>query len=491
MDSKTSELETGAIPALLLKMAVPIIIAGLVNSLYQLIDAYFVTHYVGPIAMSGIAITMPLFLFVTAVVAMISSGGASFLSRYLGAKDHDHANKMLGAIVTTGFVTSSTLAILFAVFLDDIFALIGMTPNVEPYALEYTLPYLFVIPVFQLLHNLLEFFRVEGRTQVLSILVIISTVLNIALDAVFIVGLEMGVTGAIYATIASVAITLVLALINYIRSDMVLSLQWKNLLPAGSDVFNIFKLGLPTFMGAVSATLAIGVINITITTYAADAADFMLGAFGVVYRVLMFVSAPIMGIAVALQTVSGFNYGAKRFARVKSALLMACVFGTIASAILATPVIISPEVVYAWFSEDPELIKHASAISVFVFLGFLTKGISSLAAPFFQALGNSRTSFILSLLQGFIVLVPTVILFSWLYGIDGVSIAILIADVVFLLISLVFLIKQWVTMGTLVDEPENTVADSTSDVVEPVSSEATEPVEPPHGEVAVAKATAD
>lgn len=451
MDSKTSELETGAIPTLILKMAVPIIIAGLVNSLYQLIDAYFVTHYVGTVAMSGIAITMPLFLFVTAVVAMISSGGASFLSRYLGAKEHDSANKMLGAIVTTGFVTSSTMALMFWVFLDDIFSAIGVTPNIEPYAVEYTLPYLFVIPVFQLLHNLLEFFRVEGRTQILSVMVIISTILNIALDAVFIVGLEMGVTGAIYATILSVLITLVLALVSYIRSDMVLKLQWRNLLPSGSDVLNIFKLGLPTFMGAVSATLAIGVINLTITTYAAEAADFMVGAFGVVYRVLMFVSAPIMGIAIALQTVSGYNYGAKLFDRVRSALLMACVFGTIATVILAAPVILTPETVYGWFSDEPELIKHASAISVFVFLGFLTKGISALAAPFFQALGNSRTSFVLSLLQGFIVLVPTVILFSYLYGIDGVSIAILIADVVFLLIALVFLIRQWIVMGKEVE----------------------------------------
>lgn len=465
MDSKTSELETGAIPALLLKMAVPIIIAGLVNSLYQLIDAYFVTHYVGPVAMSGIAITMPLFLFVTAVVAMISSGGASFLSRYLGAKEHERANRMLGAIVTTGVITSSTLAVIFGVFLDDIFSVIGVTENIEPYALEYTIPYLFVIPVFQLLHNLLEFFRVEGRTQILSVMVIISTILNISLDAVFIVGLEMGVTGAIYATIAAVAITLILALISYIRSDMVLRLQWKNLLPGGADVFNIFKLGLPTFMGAVSATLAIGVINITITTYAADAADFMVGAFGVVYRVLMFVSAPVMGIAIALQTVSGYNFGAKLFDRVKSALLMACVFGTIATFILAMPVILAPEVVYAWFSDEPELIKHASAISVFVFMGFLTKGISSLAAPFFQALGNSRTSFILSLLQGFIVLVPTVLLFSWLYGIDGVSIAILIADVLFLLISLVFLIRQWVAMGK-------------TEVLPPGTTDESEPVEP-------------
>lgn len=447
MDSKVSQLESDSIPSLLMKMAVPIIIAGIVNSLYQLVDAYFVTHYVGAVAMSGIAFSTPLFLLVASVVAMISSGGASFLSRHLGAKEHEQAEKMLGAIVVTGFITSSALAVAFYIYLDPIFDLMGVTDNIRPYALEYSVPYLFVIPVFQLLHSTLEFFRVEGRTQILSVFVVVSTILNIVLDAVFIIALEMGVTGAIYATIVSLVSTMLAALIVYIRSDMVLKLRLAHFLIGWRDVLNIFKVGLPTFMGAVSATIAIGIINVTITTYGGDDADIMVGAFGVVYRVVLFVSAPIMGFAIALQTVSGYNYGAKLFDRVKQSLVSACVAGTIASTLLALPMIFMPETIYTWFSDEPILVKHASEISVLVFLGFLTKGISALAAPFFQALGHSLKSFLLSLSQGFIVLVPTILLFSYLYGIEGVMIAIPISDVIFLLIAGSFFIRQWVVMG--------------------------------------------
>lgn len=455
MDNKTSQLESGSIPPLLLKMAVPIIIAGIVSSLYQLVDAYFVTHYVGAVAMSGIAFSMPLFLLVMSVVVMVSSGGASFLSRNLGAKEHDKAEKMLGAIVSTGFVTSVLMAVSLYVFLLPIFDLLGATENILPYALEYTIPYLFAIPIFQLMHSTLEFFRVEGRTQILSIFVVASTIMNIALDAVFIIVLEMGVTGAIYATIASMAITLVAALITYAKIELVLKLRLSNLLPSFRDIFNIFKLGLPTFMGAMSATFAIGIINITITTYAADDADIMLGAFGVVYRVMMFVSAPIMGIAIALQTVAGYNYGAKLYGRVKESIVFACVFGTIASFALSLPMIVVPEIIYTWFSDEPLLITHASNISVLVFIGFLTKGISALAAPFFQVLGHTSKSFVLSLCQGFIVLVPMVLLFSYLYGIDGVMYAIPISDVIFLLIAGGFLVQQWFIMNKQeLSEPE-------------------------------------
>ena len=440
--SEISRIETDPISRLLFRMAIPIILAGFVNSLYQLVDAFFITHYVGSLAMAGISFVMPLFLLVYAVTFMISSGGASFVSRHLGAKQLDKAEKMAGAMLALGLVVSLFLTFVLIFFITPIFSSIGATKQLLPFALEYALPYLLAIPVVQLVNILFELLRVEGKIKLISTVMVLSTVLNIILDAVFIVWLEMGVQGASIATVISLVSIAVIMLSYYVRRKTEIGLKAQYFKMSFYSVKQIVSLGLPTFMGAIGTTITIGLINLTLLTYASENADSMVAAYGLIFRVFSFVCAPIFGIAVALQTISGYNFGANKMLRVRQCLIISCIAATAYSLLCALPMIFVPELIYQYFTDDQVLIQHACEISSMVFIGFTTKGVAMLAAPFFQSLGHTKKAFFLSVFQGFVLFVPLILLFAILFGTQGILMAIPIADFIYLLVAALLLIKQ-------------------------------------------------
>lgn len=450
-----SLLESGPIPSLILRMAFPIILAGLVNSLYHVVDAYFITHYIGSYAMAGVAIVMPLFLFIAAITMMISTGGASYLSRLLGAKAFDECQEMAGAIVMTGLIISSVLTVVVYWNLELLLNLLGVSEQVFPYALAFSVPFLLATPVMQMFNIVAELYRVEGKMTWLSGFMVTVTCLNILFDALFIIVFEMGVKGAAYATILSIFIVLCISATLLMRGDHTIKLLWSNFKTSLSNSLQILSLGLPTFTASVATMIVLALINTTVLEYGGADADLIVAAYGIVFRVFTFACAPLIGLAVALQTIVGFNAGAGEFARVKQCLVYACGYGSVVACIVALPLVFIPDIIYQSFTDDTQMVSYASQISMLVFIGFTTKGVAFLAAPYFQALGDSGKSFILSLCQGFLLLIPLVFLFAKLYGANGVIMAIPVADGLFFALALSFFFVQWQKLKSTHTAPSN------------------------------------
>lgn len=440
--TQDSILGSTPIPKLILQMAFPIILAGLVSSFYHVVDAYFITHYIGNYAMAGVAIVMPLFLFVAATTMMISTGGASYLSRLLGAKAYQECDAMAGAIVLTGLFISIILTCLLYWFMLPILDLLGASPEVRRYALEFSIPFLLATPLMQLFNIIAELYRVQGKMKWLSGFMVAVTCLNILFDALFIITFEMGVKGAAYATILSIFIVFSVAFSFMLFGEHSIRLKWQNIRTSIKTTFQILSLGLPTFTGTVATLIVLALINSTVLKYGGADADIIIAAYGVIFRVFTFACAPLIGLAVALQTIVGFNSGAGDTHRVKQCLMYAGVFGSFFAISFAIPLIISPRFIFSLLTDDLEMVKYASEISMLVFIGFTTKGIAFLAAPYFQALGEAGKSFVLSMCQGFILLIPLVFLFANLYGADGVILAIPVADALFFVMVLVLFATQ-------------------------------------------------
>jgi putative MATE family efflux protein len=408
------------IGALLWRLAIPATVGMAVMATYGLVDIIFIGHAVGPLGIGGIALVFPVQMLVMAIGHMIGMGGASIISRALGADNTTRAQKTLGNVVSLIVLISAVLVFAGFMFADDLLHLLGATEKLFPYARAYLLIILWGIPFRAFAMGSNNIIRSEGRAKVAMTTMVLSAGINIILDAVFILGLGMGVGGAAIATVIATGCASVFVLIYFTAGFSGLSLRFGSLSLDLAIVRETIAVGFASFARMVSASVVMIILNHSLGFYGGDMA---IAAYGIINRVVHFMFMPIMGFAQALQPVAGFNYGAGRFAKTKEAFRLSVVRATVFAIVAASLIMIFARPILGAFSGDAALLAMSTPALRIIIAAFPLVGFQMMGAALLQAHGRALPAVALSLARQVILLIPLVLILPRFIGLTGIFVS--------------------------------------------------------------------
>ena len=442
-DSKEM-LGKAPIGKLLFKLAVPTVVAQLINMLYNIVDRIYIGHIpkVGDMALTGVGVCMPIILIVSAFAALVSSGGAPRASIFMGKKDIESAERTLGACFGLQVIVSIVLTVVLLVWNRDLLLAFGASENTVEYATAYMSIYAIGTVFVQLTLGMNAFVSAQGFTKISMISVLIGAVANIALDPLFIYGLGMGVEGAALATVISQALSTVWIVSFLFGKKTILRLRLQNLVPYPKTVLPCLALGSATFIMQASESVISVCFNSSLLHYGGDIA---VGAMAILTSVMQFAMLPPQGIAQGAQPILSYNYGAKNAERVKKTyktLLTVCV---IYSVVLWLAVMIMPRVFVSIFTPDAALVDFAAKALRIYFAGMVLFGIQIACQMTFVSLGNAPSSILVAVVRKFVLLLPLIYIVPRLVGDPtvGVYMAEPIADVTAVTFTTILFIFQF------------------------------------------------
>ena len=407
MTESKEMLGNAPIGKLLFKLALPTVVAQLINMLYNIVDRIYIGHMpeVGDLALTGVGVCMPIILIVSAFAALVSSGGAPRASIFMGKKDIPSAERTLGGCFGLQVVISFVLTIILLIWNRDLLLAFGASENTIEYATEYMSIYAVGTIFVQLTLGMNAFVSAQGFTKIAMFSVIIGAVANIALDPLFIYAFDMGVRGAALATIISQALSAVWVISFLCSPKSLLRLQKKYLLPSPKVVLPCVALGSATFIMQASESVISVCFNSSLLAHGGDIA---VGAMAILTSVMQFAMLPPQGIAQGAQPILSYNYGAKNAERVKKTyktLLVACL---IYSVTLWLAVMLFPRVFVSIFTPDATLVDFASKALRIYFGGMVLFGIQIACQMTFVSLGNAPASILVAVVRKFVLLLPLI-----------------------------------------------------------------------------------
>jgi putative MATE family efflux protein len=422
---------------LLFKLSMPAIIGMLVQALYNLVDTIFVGRGVGTLGIGGIAIVFPIQIFIMAVAQTVGVGGASIISRRLGAGDRYGAALTLGNMVVLSIFLSAVILAAGEVFMLPVLRMFGATPTILPYAKDYFRIIILGAPLITFAMAVNNAARAEGNAGIAMGTMLIGAGLNIILDPVFIFGLGMGIKGAAVATVISQAASAIFLLIYFQSGKSEIHFGFKYFKIKWNIVKEIFAIGASVFARHGAMTITSALINNALRRHGGDVG---IAAFGVIFRVFSFFIMPMMGINQGLQPILGFNYGARHYGRVMESFKKGVVTSTVYSIVGYAILMLLPGLILGIFSNDPELIsigRDAMRIAIIILplVGFQIVG-----SGLFQALGKAVPALFLSLARQVFFLIPMVILLPLFFGLNGVWVSFPAADALSFLATLVLVL---------------------------------------------------
>lgn len=405
--NQRSELGTAPVGKLLFKLAIPTVIAQLVNMLYNIVDRIYIGHMPGDgsMALTGVGVCMPLIMIVSAFAALIVSGGAPRASIYMGKGDMNSAEKTLGSCFSTQVLLSLILTAVLLLWNRDMLLAFGASENTIQYAVDYMNIYAIGTIFVQLTLGMNAFITAQGFAKTGMITVLIGAVINIVLDPLFIYVFGMGVKGAALATVISQAISCVWVVAFLSGKKTSLRLKKENLPIVPRLIFPCLALGLSAFIMQGSESIISVCFNASLLRYGGDMA---VGAMTILTSVMQFAMLPMQGIAQGAQPISSYNYGARNAGRVKETFKLLLISCTIYSTILWGCIQLMPQVFAGIFTTDTALVNFtANAMHVY-FAVLLLFGIQIACQMTFVSIGNAVCSIIVAVMRKFVLLLPLI-----------------------------------------------------------------------------------
>lgn len=404
---KEANLGEDRIGGLLFKLALPAILAQVINLLYNLVDRMYIGHIakVGSVALTGLGVTMPFIMCVSAFAALVSMGGAPRASIMMGRGNREEAERILGNCTSMLVIVAVIVTAVSQIWGTDILMLFGASESTLPYAWAYMQIYSTGTIFVQLALGLNAFINAQGFAKTGMLTVVIGAVCNIILDPIFIFGLHMGVRGAALATIISQGISCVWIVRFLLGRQTTLRIRKENLRIRPKTVGPCIALGVAPFIMQFTESVLNICFNTSLLKYGGDVA---VGAMTILSSVMQMSMLPIQGLTQGAQPIIGFNYGAKKMDRVKKTfrlLLLSCVTFT---AVIWLICMLLPQTFILIFTDQAELIaftKWAMRIYMAVSLIF---GVQISCQQTFIALGNAKTSVFLALLRKVLLLIPLI-----------------------------------------------------------------------------------
>ena len=440
-----------------MKFSIPAIVGMLVNALYNVVDRVFIGQIpggVGKIALSGVTVTFPIATIILAFGMLVGIGTAALVSIKLGQQKKEEAEHILGNALTLIILISITVTVVGLIFLEPMLLKFGASEATLPYAKQYITIILIGVVFQNVGFGLNNTIRSEGNPRIAMYTMLIGGILNTILDPIFIFVFHMGVRGAAIATVISQAVNTIWVLSYFFSGKSVLKIRYKNLKLKTKVVKSIFAIGLSPFSMQIAASVVAIISNRSLAKYSGDLA---IGAMGVITSTSMLVLMPIFGINQGAQPIIGYNYGAKRFDRVKHALKLAILAAT---AITTTGFIIIqlfPKQLISIFNKDPELLSIGiHGIRIYLFMLPIV-GFQIVSSSYFQAIGKAKVSIFLSLSRQVIILIPLLFTLPRFFDLDGVWMSGPSSDAISSVLTAIFLFIEMKHLNELHGEENDVI----------------------------------
>ena len=445
MNQEENILGTEKIGKLIRKFAIPCIISLLVNSLYNIVDQIFIGWKVGTLGNGATNVVFPLTMICLAFALMFGDGSSAFLNLKLGEKKQDEAGKG----VINGIILSTIVAILICVisiiFLPQILNIFGCTDVLRPYALDYGFIIVLGLPFMMIGTTLNSIIRSDGNPKFAMFSMIAGALLNIVLDYVLMFIIPMGVKGAATATVISQIVTAVLN-IAHLRKMKNVKITRKSLKLEGAICKNVSMLGISSFITEMSIVVVMAFENNLLGKYGANSkygAEIPITVLGIVMKISQILNSIIIGIAAGAQPIVGYNYGAGKYDRVKKTLKTVLGLSLIISTIAFLLFQLIPDKLISLFGNgDDNYIEFACLAFRTYLMLCIFNGVQIPSGIFFQAIGKSVKSAVLSISRQIAFLIPSMVILGHLYGVTGVLSAGPVADGLAFILAAIFLIKE-------------------------------------------------
>ena len=426
-DNKKAALELGTKPVgkLLMQYAIPAIIAMTASSLYNMVDSIFIGQGVGPLAISGLAITFPLMNLSAAFGAAVGVGASTFISVKLGQKDYDTAKHILGNTMTLNLIMGLGVGLVCLLFLDPILRFFGASDQTIPYARDYMVIILLGNVITHMYFGLNAVLRAAGKPKHAMSATIFTVVLNTLLDPLFIYTFGLGIKGAAYATVLAQSLALIWQLYTFSRPKELLHFKRGTFRLQSSIIRNIIAIGLSPFSMNVCACIVVILINNSMVHYGSDLA---VGAYGIANKVAFIFVMINMGVNQGMQPIAGYNYGAMRYDRLMKVVKYSIIAAT---AIMTTGFIIAmtiPGTCARLFTTDPTLIDLSAKGIRYIMVAFPVVGYQMVVSNFFQSIGKAKISIVLSLSRQLLILLPLLLVLPTMFGIHGEWVSMPVSD---------------------------------------------------------------
>lgn len=428
-NQKNADLGKGKINSLLFSLALPAIIAQLVNVLYNIVDRIFIGRMQnGELAMAGVGVAFPIIMIVSAFSAFIGMGGAPLAAIKMGEKDNDGAEKIMTNSFSSLIIIGLTLTLIFTIFKEPILIAFGASSNTLGYAMDYLGLYLVGTIFVQIALGMNPFINTQGFAKIGMATVMIGAVINIVLDPIFIFGLDMGVKGAALATIFGQVVSALWVLKFLYGDKTILKIKKKYLIPELKIMISVMSLGISPFIMQSTESLLVIVMNNQLSRFGGDIA---VGSMTIMSSIMQIVILPLMGLTQGAQPIISYNYGAERLDRVKETFKLLIKLSLVYTLTMWILLMTCPGVFVGIFNKNPELYNATKWSIRIYFAGIGIFGAQVACQQTFLALGEAKKSLVLALLRKIILLIPLAIILPFFFEnkVFGVLLAEPIADI--------------------------------------------------------------
>ncbi len=424
---KEMKLADGNLNKMMFRMALPTIVAQIINILYNIVDRIYIGHIpgVGANALTGVGVALPIVVFISAFSAFVGQGGAPLSSIWLGKGDKEHAEKILGNGTLLLIVFTGVLMFVFYIWQRPLLFAFGASDATIPYASTYLSWYLVGTISVEIALGLNTYIIAQGNSGVAMGSVLVGAIFNIILDPVFIFALNMSVKGAAIATVISQTLSAIWVLYFLTGKKALLKVRLKYMKPDFEIIKSICSLGISPFVMRSTESLISIVMNSGLQKYGGDT---YVASLTIMQSVMQFFSAPVGGFTQGVQPLISYNFGAQNFKRVKQTykrMILICGSFSFVGTVI---VMAFPGLFAKIFTEDITLINLVSEKMPLFMCGMLLFGVQMAIQPTFLALGQAKISLFIAMLRKVILLAPLAIIFPLFWGADGVYIAEPVSD---------------------------------------------------------------
>ena len=433
------------IPRLLIHYGVPAIVGTMVNALYSVVDRIFIGQGVSEFAITGLALTFPILIFIQAFGMLIGVGASSRVSILLGENKHDQAERILSNALLLTLVTQVLTLVPVMIWLDDILRALGANDRTLPFAYDYLK---IMIPgnIFSTLcFSFNAIMRASGYPYKAMVTMLIGAGLNTLLDALFIYGFDWGIEGAAWATVIAMAVSSAFVMQHFLSSKSEVQFRRRNMRLSSEQILAILSIGMsPFFLQLLSSGIAF-LINSTLARYAENSlmADRAVGAYGIINSAALVGFMFMLGIAQGMQPIVGYNYGARAMDRVRQAFKICSSTNFGIGAFVTIVAVVAPGLIASLFTSSPEMIEASAHALRLCLYGFAFVGFQVTATQFFQSIGFGGKALLLSLSRQILFLLPALFLFPLLWGSTGVWLAMPFSDIAAGVLGMILMYYQF------------------------------------------------
>ncbi|MBR6829245.1 MAG: MATE family efflux transporter [Paludibacteraceae bacterium] len=454
--SRTTELGTAPVHKLLWKYALPAIIAMTATSMYNIVDTIYIGHGCGALALGALTVAKPFMDICAAFGSLVGVGASSLLAIYLGEKDYERANRVLGNVIVMNIILSAIVMTVGLIWLDPILMAFGASEATLGYAHEYMEIILYGNILTHIYFGLNAMLRSAGHPRFSMTATIVAVIINIILDPIFIFGLDMGVRGAALATVISQAVAVVWQLTKFMDKNELVRFHRGIWRLNRHITLRALAIGMSPFLYNIAHCFVVIIINNQLKTFGGDMA---IASYGVINRLTFVFAMMVMGLNQGMQPIAGYNYGAKHFDRVLKSFYLTCAYATGVMGVVFVLGECFPELMTRMFTHDAVLIAQTVRPMRIVCSTMLIIGFQMVTGNLFTSVGKAGKAIFLSLTRQVLYLIPLVLWLPTIFTnpIDGVWWSIPISDTISAITAIIVLFasRRKLHIGQFEDVKEN------------------------------------